>query len=170
MRNRLALPTCATHFLLGELMLMRSTRRARQHASARPDRLPWPALSPGNRGSVLGRKLTVIGRPAKGGDCGGGWGVPVVSDFRPADMAVGGKVHHGAVSRLHALSRSSIGRIAQNMEDCKSHSDSSQREIRPSHCLDTGPGNMVIDAVTEKLFGITVRSDGRIAASGRILR
>jgi anhydro-N-acetylmuramic acid kinase len=35
--------------------------------------------------------------------------------------------------------------------------------------FDTGPGNMVIDAVTEKLFGQRYDRDGRIAASGRVL-
>ena len=35
--------------------------------------------------------------------------------------------------------------------------------------FDTGPGNMVIDAVTEKLFGKPFDRGGRIAASGKVL-
>jgi len=35
--------------------------------------------------------------------------------------------------------------------------------------FDTGPGNMVIDAVTEKLFGRRFDRGGRIAASGNVL-
>ena len=35
--------------------------------------------------------------------------------------------------------------------------------------FDTGPGNMVIDAVTEKLFGKPFDRSGKIAASGRVL-
>ncbi len=35
--------------------------------------------------------------------------------------------------------------------------------------FDTGPGNMVIDAVTEKLFGKPFDRDGRIAASGAVI-
>jgi anhydro-N-acetylmuramic acid kinase len=35
--------------------------------------------------------------------------------------------------------------------------------------FDTGPGNMVIDAVTERLFGKPYDRDGRIAAEGRVL-
>ena len=35
--------------------------------------------------------------------------------------------------------------------------------------FDTGPGNMVIDAVTERLFGRPYDRDGRIAASGAVL-
>jgi anhydro-N-acetylmuramic acid kinase len=33
--------------------------------------------------------------------------------------------------------------------------------------FDTGPGNMIIDAVTEKLFGRSFDRDGRIAAKGK---
>ncbi len=33
--------------------------------------------------------------------------------------------------------------------------------------FDTGPGNMVIDAVTDRMFGKPYDRDGRIAASGR---
>ena len=35
--------------------------------------------------------------------------------------------------------------------------------------FDTGPGNMVIDALTERLFEKPFDRDGRIAASGRVL-
>jgi len=35
--------------------------------------------------------------------------------------------------------------------------------------FDTGPGNMVIDAMTEKLFAKPYDRDGRIAAAGRVL-
>ena len=35
--------------------------------------------------------------------------------------------------------------------------------------FDTGPGNMVIDAVTEKLFGQPFDRDGQIAGSGIVL-
>src|SRR5262249_34089087 len=35
--------------------------------------------------------------------------------------------------------------------------------------FDTGPGNMVIDALTERLFGTPYDRDGHIAASGTVL-
>jgi anhydro-N-acetylmuramic acid kinase len=98
-------------------------------------------------------------------------GVPVVSDFRPADMAAGGK---GAplVPYLDCLlfGNPKIGRIAQNVGGIANLTAipagaSADRIV----AFDTGPGNMVIDAVTEALFGRAFDRGGTIAASGIVL-
>jgi anhydro-N-acetylmuramic acid kinase len=98
-------------------------------------------------------------------------GVPVVSDFRPADMAAGGK---GAplVPYLDRLlfANPTIGRIAQNVGGIANLTAipagaSADRIV----AFDTGPGNMVIDAVTEALFGRAFDRGGMIAASGIVL-
>jgi anhydro-N-acetylmuramic acid kinase len=98
-------------------------------------------------------------------------GVPVVSDFRPADMAAGGK---GAplVPYLDCLllGNPKIGRIAQNVGGIANLTAipagaSADRIV----AFDTGPGNMVIDAVTEALFGRAFDRGGMIAASGIVL-
>jgi len=63
-----------------------------------------------------------------------------------------------------------IGRIAQNIGGI-ANLTAIPAGARPEQVIafDTGPGNMVIDAVMEKLFGRQYDRDGRVAASGRVL-
>ena len=98
--------------------------------------------------------------------------VPVVSNFRPADMAVGGQgaplvplfdqVYFGDAKRGRVLQN--IGGIA-NLTAIPAGS-----EIDELVAFDTGPGNMVIDALAQKLFGKSYDRNGTIAARGRMLR
>jgi len=95
-------------------------------------------------------------------------GVPVVSDFRPADIAAGGK---GAplVPYLDYLwfRDKNIGRIVQNIGGIANlTANPAGARAEDVVAFDTGPGNMVIDAVTDKLFGKPFDRGGRIAASG----
>ncbi|MGZ4819119.1 MAG: anhydro-N-acetylmuramic acid kinase [Terriglobales bacterium] len=98
-------------------------------------------------------------------------GVPVVSDFRPADMAAGGT---GAplVPFLDyiAYRHRRRGRLVQNIGGI-ANLTAIPAKATPEQVIafDTGPGNMVIDAVTEKLFNKPFDRDGRIAARGRVL-
>ena len=97
--------------------------------------------------------------------------VPVVSNFRPADMAVGGQgaplvplldyvlfAHKG---RMRVLQN--IGGIG-NLTAIPANSDA-EKVI----AFDTGPGNMVIDALMEQLFQKKYDRDGKIAARGKVL-
>ncbi len=99
-------------------------------------------------------------------------GVPVVSDFRPSDMAAGGK---GAplVPYLDYLffRDATAARIVQNIGGIGNLTSIPARAAAASDVVafDTGPGNMVIDAVTEKLFGKPFDRGGKIAASGKVL-
>ena len=98
-------------------------------------------------------------------------GVPVVSDFRPADLAAGGK---GAplVPYLDYLlfQDPKIGRIVQNIGGIANLTAiPAGASADGVVAFDTGPGNMVIDAVTEKLFGRPFDREGKIAASGMVL-
>jgi anhydro-N-acetylmuramic acid kinase len=119
----------------------------------------------------LGRRLVVTWQTGEGALIAARIGAPVVSDFRPADMANGGQ---GAplVSFLdYMLYRDRrVGRIAQNIGGIANLSAiPAGASVEKVMAFDTGPGNMVIDAVTERLFRKPYDRDGRIAASGFVL-
>jgi anhydro-N-acetylmuramic acid kinase len=98
-------------------------------------------------------------------------GVPVVSDFRPADMAAGGKGAPLVPFLDYFFYRDPrVARIAQNIGGIANltaiPAGASPRQVI---AFDTGPGNMVIDAVMEELYGRRYDRDGKVAASGRVL-
>lgn len=98
-------------------------------------------------------------------------GTPVVSDFRPADMAMGGQgaplvplldwayFHHARRNRV----LQNLGGIA-NLTVVPAGA-------RPGEvfAFDTGPANMVIDAIVETCFHRRYDRNGAIAARGRVL-
>jgi anhydro-N-acetylmuramic acid kinase len=122
----------------------------------------------GDPADFLGRKLAATWQTGEGAVLAARVGVPVVTDFRPADISAGGK---GAplVPFLDFLlyRHARIGRIIQNIGGIANltaiPAGSSAQQVT---AFDTGPGNMVIDAVTERLFGKPYDKGGRIAGSG----
>jgi anhydro-N-acetylmuramic acid kinase len=98
--------------------------------------------------------------------------VPVVSNFRPADMVAGGQ---GAplVPLLDFVffRHPKRGRVLQNIGGI-----GNLTAIPPGAALDnvtafdTGPGNMVIDATMQTLFNKPFDRAGRTAAKGRVLQ
>lgn len=98
-------------------------------------------------------------------------GVSVVSDFRPADLAVGGQ---GAplVPLLDyvAFHHPKRNRVLQNLGGIANltviPADASQQAI---FAFDTGPANMVIDALVAECFGKQYDAEGAIAKRGRVL-
>jgi len=125
----------------------------------------------GEASAFLGKKLATTWQTGEGAVIAARMAVPVVSDFRPADMAAGGK---GAplVPFLDFLfyRDARVGRIVQNIGGIANltaiPAGASRKQVV---AFDTGPGNMVIDAVTERLFGEPYDRDGQIAASGNVL-
>jgi anhydro-N-acetylmuramic acid kinase len=98
-------------------------------------------------------------------------GVPVVSNFRPADMVAGGQGAPLVPLLDFVMFRDAIrGRVLQNLGGI-----GNLTAIPPHSSLtdviafDTGPANMVIDAVTAELFCSPYDRGGRIAIRGRIL-
>jgi anhydro-N-acetylmuramic acid kinase len=118
----------------------------------------------------LDRRVAVTWQTGEGAVLAACAGVPVVSDFRPADMAAGGKGAPLVPFLDFLLYRDEkIGRIVQNIGGIANLS-AIPAGARPEQVIafDTGPGNMVIDAVTEQLFGKAFDQDGKIAASGNV--
>jgi anhydro-N-acetylmuramic acid kinase len=63
-----------------------------------------------------------------------------------------------------------VGRIAQNIGGIANLTAiPAGASLRQVLAFDTGPGNMVMDAVMEELFGKRYDRDGKISASGRVL-
>ena len=125
----------------------------------------------GNPEAYYGRKLAVTWQTGEGAVVSQRLSVPVVSDFRVADMAAGGK---GAplVPFLDVMlfRHATMGRIAQNIGGIANltaiPAGASQKNVI---AFDTGPGNMVIDALAELLLRQSYDRDGREAAMGTVL-
>lgn len=121
--------------------------------------------------AFIGRKVTATWQTGEAALIAARVGAPVVSDFRPADMAAGGK---GAplVPYLDYLwfRDARMGRIAQNIGGIANltaiPASASADDVA---AFDTGPGNMVIDAVVQELYGRAFDRDGKIAASGEVI-
>jgi len=98
-------------------------------------------------------------------------GVPVISNFRPADMAAGGQGAPLVPMLDYVLfAHAKRGRVLQNIGGI------ANLTAMPAACnadeliaFDTGPGNMVMDALAQKLFNKPYDRNGSIAAGGRVL-
>lgn len=99
-------------------------------------------------------------------------GVPVVADFRPRDLAAGGRGAPLVPYVDYLLFRHPTrGRVTLNLGGIANITAIPPR-ARPDHVVafDTGPGNMVIDALAAHFTKGHLRFDagGRIAARGRL--
>ena len=98
-------------------------------------------------------------------------GVPVVSNFRPSDMLAGGQGAPLVPLLDYVLfAHSKRGRVLQNIGGIANLTAipagaGSDQLI----AFDTGPGNMVIDALAQQLFKKPLDRNGAIAADGQIL-
>jgi anhydro-N-acetylmuramic acid kinase len=103
-------------------------------------------------------------------------GLPVVADFRVADMAAGGQgAPLASYFDLVVFRHPTLNRAAQNIGGIGNVTYLPAR--KPDGCgpedvlaFDTGPGNLVIDAVVAEVTGgqQAFDQDGAIAARGRI--
>ena len=161
------------NFLLGELYAEAVAKTARKHR-VKLDLVGCHGQTLYHQGVAerfLGRKLAVTWQTGEGAVIAARLGVPVVSDFRPADMAAGGKGAPLVPFLDYFFYRDPrVARIAQNIGGIANltaiPAGASPRQVI---AFDTGPGNMVIDAVMEELYGRRYDRDGKVAASGRVL-
>jgi anhydro-N-acetylmuramic acid kinase len=98
-------------------------------------------------------------------------GVPVVSNFRPADMMAGGQGAPLVPLLDYVLfADRKRGRVLQNIGGIANLTAIPPR-AKPDAVVafDTGPGNMVIDALAQQLYGKRFDKYGSFAARGTVL-
>jgi anhydro-N-acetylmuramic acid kinase len=125
----------------------------------------------GEAAPYLGKKLSCTWQTGEGSVVAARLGVPVVSDFRPADMAAGGKGAPLVPFLDYAIFRDKdIGRIVQNVGGIANLTAISAG-ARPAEIMafDTGPGNMVIDQLMQKLFNQPYDKNGAVARKGAVI-
>ncbi len=161
------------NFLLGDLYAD-AVRASAKHAHLAVDLVGCHGQTIYHQGTArayLGRNIACTWQTGEGAVIAARTGVPVVSDFRPADMAAGGTGAPLVPFLDYLLYRHRRrGRIVQNIGGI-ANLTAIPAKAAPEQVIafDTGPGNMVMDAVTERLFARPYDRHGRIAARGRVL-
>lgn len=96
-------------------------------------------------------------------------GIPVVSSFRAMDMAAGGQGAPLVPYTEFLLYRGDKARALQNLGGIGNVT------VLPKHCaledlraFDTGPANMIINDLCQRLYGLPYDDGGAIAASGQV--
>ncbi len=119
----------------------------------------------------LGKKIACTWQTGEGSVVAARLGVPVVSDFRPADIAAGGKGAPLVPLLDFVIFRSQqVGRIVQNIGGIANLTAiPAAANPREMLAFDTGPGNMVIDQLMQILFNKPYDQDGEVASRGNIL-
>src|SRR3954469_24184660 len=157
------------NFTLGELYAA-AVNAARKRAGGRLDLIGCHGQTLYHQGTpakYLGHDIACTWQSGEGAVVAARTGVPVVSDFRPADMAAGGKGAPLVPYVDYMLYRHRTrARIAQNIGGI-ANLTAIPAGARPEQvsAFDTGPGNMVIDACMQRLFQRDFDRDGRIAAA-----
>jgi anhydro-N-acetylmuramic acid kinase len=98
--------------------------------------------------------------------------VPVVSDFRPADLAAGGQGAPLVPMLDYVMFRSAkVSRVLQNLGGIGNLTAvPAGADVDGVMAFDTGPGNMVIDGCMARLFGRAFDRGGAVARRGSVLK
>jgi anhydro-N-acetylmuramic acid kinase len=98
--------------------------------------------------------------------------VPVVNDFRPADMAAGGQGAPLVPMLDYCMFRSAkVSRVLQNLGGIGNLTAiPAGASVDRVMAFDTGPGNMVIDGCMSRLYGKGFDRGGAVARRGRTVQ
>jgi anhydro-N-acetylmuramic acid kinase len=98
--------------------------------------------------------------------------VPVVSDFRPADIAAGGQGAPLVPMLDYCMFRSAkVSRVLQNLGGIGNLTAiPAGAGVDGLMAFDTGPGNMVIDACMRRLYEREFDKSGAVARTGKVLQ
>ena len=121
--------------------------------------------------SYAGAKFACTWQAGEASILAGELGVPVVSNFRPADMIAGGQGAPLVPLLDFVLFRHATrGRVLQNIGGIANFTamppDATAGDVQ---AFDSGPGNMLIDALMLELYNKAFDEDGAVAAKGAIL-
>jgi len=163
------------NFRLGELYA-EAVRRAQKKADiAKLDLVGCHGQTIYHQGTsapYLGKKIACTWQTGEGAIVAARLEVPVVSDFRPADMAAGGKGAPLVPLLDYAIFRANNkGRIVQNIGGI-ANLTAIPAGAGPDAMIafDTGPGNMVIDRLMQMLFSKPYDHGGTVARRGKVLQ
>jgi anhydro-N-acetylmuramic acid kinase len=98
--------------------------------------------------------------------------VPVIGDFRPADVAAGGQGAPLVPMLDYCMFRSAkVSRVLLNLGGIANLTAiPAEADIDGVMAFDTGPGNMVIDACMRRLYEREFDKGGVVARSGNVLK
>ena len=121
--------------------------------------------------TYAGRKFACTWQAGEAQAIAAALGVPVVSNFRPADMLAGGQGAPLVPLLDYVLfADAKRGRVLQNIGGI-ANLTAIPAGAGPHKLMafDTGPGNMIIDWLAQKLFSKPFDRNGTLAAKGTVL-
>jgi anhydro-N-acetylmuramic acid kinase len=121
--------------------------------------------------SYAGRRFTCTWQLGEAAVIASATGVPVVSNFRPADMLAGGQGAPLVPLLDYVLfADAKRGRVLQNIGGI-ANLTAIPAGVAPDvvTAFDTGPGNMVIDWLAQELFHKNFDRNGNFAAQGTVI-
>ncbi len=163
------------NFLLGELYAEAIRKAQRGAGKAKLDLVGCHGQTiyhQGEAAAYLGKQIACTWQIGEGAAIAARLGVPVVSDFRPADVAAGGKGAPLVPFLDYLIFRDRrAGRIVQNIGGI-ANLTAIPAGAKPQDVVafDTGPGNMVLDQLMQLLFQKPYDRDGSVARQGTILQ